>query len=156
EDAREGAPICRWTIDDVTVDVMPAPLDLPGFSNRWYPIAITLADVHELGDDVRIRVPIVPVLLATKLEAVASGTRGDLRESRDVEDIVSLVDGRESLANEAHNAPADLRAYLAARLGALLDLPGFPEVVAGHLPGDSVSQERVPVVLDRLRRIAGR
>ncbi|MBI5489686.1 MAG: hypothetical protein HY905_20300, partial [Deltaproteobacteria bacterium] len=40
EDAREGAPICRWTIDDVTVDVMPAPLDLPGFSNRWYPIAI--------------------------------------------------------------------------------------------------------------------
>jgi hypothetical protein len=135
---------------------MPAPLDLLGFSSRWYPAALTLADVHDLGDDVRIRVPIVPVLLATKLEAVASGTRGDLRESRDVEDIVALVDGRESLADEVRNAPADLRAYLAERLGAMLDSRGFGEVVAGHLPGDPVSQERVPVVLGRLRRIAGR
>ena len=155
EDTREGAPTCRWILDDVTVDVMPAPFNLLGFTSRWYAAAFSLADVCPLGSQVSIRVPRAPVLLAMKLEAFASGARGDLRESRDVEDVVALADGRESLVDEVRTAPADLRAYVGERVGALIRSPGFAEVVAGHLPGDPASQERVPLVLDRLRRIAG-
>lgn len=35
QDMRVGAPICRWTVDEVTVDVMPTLPDVLGFSNRW-------------------------------------------------------------------------------------------------------------------------
>jgi hypothetical protein len=34
QDMRQGAPICRWTIERVTVDVMPTLDDVLGFSNR--------------------------------------------------------------------------------------------------------------------------
>ena len=30
------APICRWTVDDVVVDVMPPFEEILGFTNRWY------------------------------------------------------------------------------------------------------------------------
>lgn len=33
-DTSEGAPICRWTLDDLVVDVMPTDSFLLGFTNR--------------------------------------------------------------------------------------------------------------------------
>jgi predicted nucleotidyltransferase len=155
EDTREGAPTCRWIVDGVTVDVMPAPFDLLGFNNRWAPSAFALASDHDLGDGVRIRVPSAPVLLAMKLEALASGTRGDLRESRDLEDVVALLDGRPTLVDEVLHAPAELQDFLRERAMVLLADPSITEVLAGHLPGDSASQGRVPLLLARLRRIVG-
>jgi hypothetical protein len=35
-DMREGAPICRWIVPDVTVHIMPTAESVLGFSNRWY------------------------------------------------------------------------------------------------------------------------
>jgi hypothetical protein len=32
----EGDPICRWTVDDVVVDVMPLDARVLGFTNRFY------------------------------------------------------------------------------------------------------------------------
>lgn len=34
EDHREKAPLCRWIVDGVTVDVMPDHENVLGFSNR--------------------------------------------------------------------------------------------------------------------------
>jgi hypothetical protein len=36
EDSSEGAPICRWLIDQMRLDVMPTGKSVFGFSNRWY------------------------------------------------------------------------------------------------------------------------
>src|ERR1700674_1176556 len=36
EDTSESAPICRWTIDGMKLDVMPIDERILGFSNRWY------------------------------------------------------------------------------------------------------------------------
>ena len=36
QDMRAGAPICRWIVANVTVDVMPTLPEVLGFSNRWY------------------------------------------------------------------------------------------------------------------------
>ena len=41
EDIRDGAPLCRWHVDDVTVDVMPTDKTILGFSKRWYPQVIS-------------------------------------------------------------------------------------------------------------------
>jgi hypothetical protein len=36
QDMRPGAPICRWQVEGVTVDVMPTDERILGFANRWY------------------------------------------------------------------------------------------------------------------------
>jgi hypothetical protein len=36
EDTTPGAPICRWSVEGVTVDVMPTDGRVLGFRNRWY------------------------------------------------------------------------------------------------------------------------
>ncbi len=42
-DQAEGAPICRWLVEGIKVDVMPPDPSVIGFSNRWYPEAIRAA-----------------------------------------------------------------------------------------------------------------
>lgn len=37
-DTREGAPICRWTLDDLTVDVLPIREDVLGWKSKWMPL----------------------------------------------------------------------------------------------------------------------
>jgi len=42
EDAREGAPRCRWRQNTTTLDVMPADGTLFGFRNVWYGPAVSV------------------------------------------------------------------------------------------------------------------
>ena len=37
EDSRPGAPLCRWCMEDLVLDLMPTEGEILGFSNRWYP-----------------------------------------------------------------------------------------------------------------------
>jgi hypothetical protein len=34
-DTSKGAPLCRWLIDDLKLDVMPIDEKILGFTNRW-------------------------------------------------------------------------------------------------------------------------
>lgn len=52
-------------------------------------------------------------------------------------------------------AKGDIQAYLAAELGRLLANRDFLDSLPGHLPGDAASQQRVPIILERMRDIAG-
>src|SRR5690349_4619160 len=42
-DLAPDAPICRWRYRELEVDLMPADPNILGFSNRWYPLALTSA-----------------------------------------------------------------------------------------------------------------
>lgn len=93
-----------------------------------------------------------PYLVATKLEAFAGRGRGDLLGSRDLADVLSLVDARAEVVGECAAAPQDVRRYLAAELGRLLEQPRFLEAVFGSQPPDAGSQDRVEaIVLPRLQ-----
>ena len=155
EDRSEDAPTCRWRVGGVKVDVMPTSEAVLGFSNRWYLPAIEHAERRLVGS-LSVRVVSAPYFVATKLEAFEGRGRGDLRASHDLEDLVAVVDGRPELGREVATAAEDLRGYLEERIGRLLDEPAFLEALPGHLPGDEASQGRVPLVLSRLREIAGR
>ncbi|MBS1959126.1 MAG: hypothetical protein JST80_06640 [Bdellovibrionales bacterium] len=39
----DSAPMCRYILDGIKVDVMPKDSKILGFSNRWYPDAIVNA-----------------------------------------------------------------------------------------------------------------
>lgn len=154
EDRRDGAPLCRWLIEDLVVDVMPALERVLGFTNRWYRQAKKQSDERNLPRGVRIRAVTAPLFVATKMEAFRSRGRGDFVASHDLEDIIAVVDGRPALVDEVKAAPLQLGRFLASTVARWLEDPDFLASVQGHLPGDVASQARAPVVLDRLRAIA--
>lgn len=149
------APICRWRVGTVAVDVMPTLDHILGFSNRWYPLALATADQVVLPSGLAIRLIGAPVFVATKLEAFAGRGRGDFLSSHDLEDLLAVVDGRESLLEECRAATSELRGYLGERFHVLLQQPAFVNALPGHLPGDAASQERLPELHAKLQDLAG-
>jgi predicted nucleotidyltransferase len=87
EDSSEGAPICRWLIDRMKLDVMPTDETILGFSNRWYKPAIEAAAIVAL-DGFELRVVTTPYFIGTKLEAFRVTGKGDFYASSDLEDII--------------------------------------------------------------------
>lgn len=153
-DTSEGAPLCRWRTDGLILDVMPTDPEILGFSNRWYPEAISTAQNYILPSGLTIRLVAPAYFLGTKLEAFFGRGKGDFYGSHDLEDLVAVVDGRASMEHEVANATPELKTYLNEKLGSLLQDDQFCYAMAGHLPGDPASQARVPGLLTRLRRIA--
>jgi hypothetical protein len=154
EDAREDAPNCRWCYRDLIIDVMPTDDKILGFTNRWYAAAISSAQHFEL-EDLRIRV-IAPVyFLATKLEAFRGRGNDDYSGSHDLEDVIAAIDGRAEIVDEVRDAAPDVRSYITAEFKRLLATRSFVDALPGLLFPDSGSQARRPLLLDRLRALAG-
>lgn len=153
EDTSEEAPTCRWLFQGVRVDVMSAGPQ-PGPANRWYAEALAHAQTFAITTDVSLRVVSAPYFIATKLDAFRDRGHGDYVPSNDIEDIVAVIDGRASIAADVSAAPETVRAFLRERFRSLLADPDFVDAVAGHLPGDSASQARLPLVVARMRAIA--
>jgi hypothetical protein len=153
EDSSEGAPLCRWRNGAVILDVMPLNPKILGFSNRWYKEAIDDAAVLMLESSLKIRSITAPFFLATKLEAFKGRGGSDYFASHDLEDVLSIVDGRPELLQEVRAASDDLRAYLALELSGLLRDPGFVDALPGHLLPDAASQSRIPMLLRRIEEL---
>jgi hypothetical protein len=154
EDTSEGAPICRWLHDEVKLDVMPLDEKILGFSNRWYESAIAAAQVHGLEPDLRIRVVTAPYFCATKIEAFRGRGKGDYLASHDLEDLITVVDGRPELVEELRSAPDDVRSYVAEAVGQMLEISRFIDALPGYLLPDDASQSRITIVLARLKEIS--
>ncbi|MBL6831525.1 MAG: hypothetical protein ISQ70_08915, partial [Pirellulales bacterium] len=68
------------------------------------------------------------------------------------------IDGREEIITDVTAAPANLRAAIADLLEGLLALSDAEDVIAAQLLPDAKSQDRLPLVLDRIGQLiaAGR
>jgi hypothetical protein len=156
-DQSANAPICRWRIESIAVDVMPTDEEILGFSNRWYGEALHSAEKITLPSGIWIRRISAPMFLATKLEAFEGRGNQDYLFSYDLGDLLALIDGRDTLIDECSDCSSDVKAYLNTKLGHLIATPAFMQALPGHLPGDRASQERVPDLnrkLERLRDLA--
>ena len=151
QDQSEGAPLCRWTQGGLFLDVMPTDPSILGFSNRWYEKALKESRVCTLPGGTEIQLVSAPCFLATKLEAFLGRGHGDFLGSHDLEDAVSLVDGRSDLVGEICASTPDLRDFVADALGQWLKEDGFVASVQGNLPPDSASQARFPTLMEKLR-----
>ena len=148
----EGAPLCRWIHADVILDLMPTDPTILGFSNRWHPQALGSAGTATVGGH-QIRLISAPYFLATKLEAFHGRGQFDYGMSRDVEDIVTVVDGRAEIVAEVEQTAPSLQQYLSAEFSRLLLERDFLEALPGHLLPDAVSQQRIRIVLTRMQQI---
>jgi len=152
EDQSDGAPMCRWLYHSVKVDVMPTDSAILGFSNRWYADAVVSAMNFCLPAGIHIRMVTAPFFLATKLEAFHGRGHGDYMASHDLEDLIAVLDGRDSIVAEVESS-GEVGLYLAAEFHSLLALNAFQDALRCHLPADAASQQRAPVVLQRMRAI---
>jgi len=154
EDLSSEAPICRWKTEDAILDVMPTDPQILGFGNQWFAPAFAAAKNFILPSGTRIRLLPAPYFLATKLEAFDYRCNGDYLLSRDMEDIVAVLDGRPEIVSEVKMAESGLRNYLVERFFELSRDIYFTDSLPGHLPPDIASQARLSLIIDRLKAIA--
>jgi predicted nucleotidyltransferase len=152
-DPDESAPVCAMKLGDLRVDFMPDDPQVLGFSNRWYGDALKTAVPYQLSDDLSIRLVSPAYFLATKLEAYKGRGKGDILSSHDIEDLLMLIDGRDSLIDEVTTAPEELLNYLAEEFSLLLANPNFEYVVSSQVRGDP---DREKILFERIETLAQR
>lgn len=74
--------------------------------------------------------------------------------NRELEDIITVVDGRPELAGEVAAAESQVRTYIASEVVALMNDNDFIDALSGFLLPDAATQARRPLVEERLRAIA--
>lgn len=119
-EAADDDVICRMRLGRLKVDFMPDDEAILGFSNRWYATGIETAQPHILDTGLDIKVLTPPIFVATKLEAFQGRGNNNLYASRDAEDLLLMVDGREELLAEISAASDDVRQFTAEGFRALL------------------------------------
>ena len=147
ECAQADAPLCRWRYQDLIVDVMPCDARILGFSNRWYGEGISnkIAYILPSGRVIDIFSPVY--LLASKVEAFL-GRGKDLRLSKDIEDIVILLDGCEVLEEEFNRTKGAVKVFLGSWFRE--NRENLQEAVLSFLPDSSVDRE--DLVIDLIER----
>jgi predicted nucleotidyltransferase len=146
-----GDPICRWAKGDILLDVMPTNGEFLGFKNTWFAEAVETSKPHKLSSGKFIRVVSPPYFVATKLEAFLDRGENDFLASHDLEDLITVINGREELKDEIQNAPENVRKYISGYLNNLLANQGFIDALPGHLMPDA---GRVGILMGRLREMS--
>lgn len=154
EDTSEGAPLCRWRQKTTTLDVMPLDARILGFANTWYRPAMDHAEERELESGLKIRLVSPVYFCASKLEAFAARGKGDFAASKDLEDLIAVIDGRSELVGEVRSAEGDVRGYIAKEVKPLISISAFRDALPGHVLSDSTSQARVGTIISRLEEIS--
>ena len=151
-DTREGAPICRWILDDVTVDVLPIREDVLGWKSRWFEESLATAETVQVGNNL-VRIITPPYFVALKLEAFEERGHKDFLGSTDFEDVICLANGRESLVNEIMNCD-NLRAGIAQKFREYLAHPELEDAVDGFVQTESDSEDRKRRIMQAFKALA--
>jgi len=152
-DQSEGAPICRWVVDGCLADIMPIDSSL-GTNSKWFPEAMKSSRMTDLQEGCAAKVITPAVFIATKLEAFKDRGKRDFYASHDVEDIVTVVDGRASIVNDVASLPSPLQDFIANQFSILVEESDFLDALPGHLSGLSGAKERTDLVKARFLAIA--
>jgi len=150
--ADDHGVICRWTKGFMKLDLMPTDRAILGFSNSWYPKVVSHALQTDLRD-ISLKHISAALFIATKLEAFTHRGNNDFRMSHDIEDLVAVVDGRESIVEDIATAPQTVKAFLCDEFKRYLSIEDFEDALPCHLPPDPASQFRLDILLTRIHAI---
>jgi len=146
----DNTPPFRWYWNRMQLDLVPLDERVLGFANRWYRAGFAAAVQRPVADGLVLRHLSAPYFLATKFEAFADRGQNDVYASHDLEDIMTVVEGRAAMARELAEAGPDVRQHVVAKVKALLGNAAFQNA----LPGLLSEPEREPTVTARLSQIA--
>ncbi len=143
----EDHPNCRLFLGELMVDFMPIDEDVIGYSNPWYKDGMDTAVEHALDDGQVIKVLTTPYFLATKFEAFIGRGEGDYLGSKDIEDILAVIGGREEVVSDIKSAPQKLKEFLSSNFQTSLDADYF------HYAIQSIQGDLEEVIYDRINQI---
>lgn len=146
----DNTPPFRWYWNGMQLDLVPLDEKVLGFANRWYKPGFEAAITATLPSGLQLRHLSAPYFMATKLEAFKDRGNNDVYLSHDLEDVITVVDGREELINELATAPHDVRDFVAQTLRGILLHTDF----ANGLPGIVSQRNRTGLVLQRFTQIS--
>jgi predicted nucleotidyltransferase len=146
----DNTPPFRWFWNRLQLDLVPLDEKVLGFTNPWYRAGFAAALKAELADGLVLRHLSAPYFLATKFEAFRDRGQSDVFTSHDLEDILTVVEGRSTLVAEVGAAPDEVRRHIGRSVSGLLALPPFTNA----LPGLLNDPEQEPNVLARLGRLS--
>jgi predicted nucleotidyltransferase len=146
----ENTPPFRWYWNRMQLDLVPLDEKVLGFANRWYRVGFDAALAVELAGGLKLRHLSAPHFLATKFEAFKDRGNNDVYLSHDLEDIMTVMEGRSTVAREMAAAHEAVRKHVGLSVDALLHMPTF----INALPGLLSDPEKEQAVKARLTQIA--
>jgi len=138
----ESNIISRFLIQGLKVDFMPTDPSILGFSNKWYIDGVKTAVVYKMTNGESIRIFTSPYFIASKMEAFKARGKGDLYGSHDLEDIIFVLDNRDSLAEELLSSDPNVKDYLKKEFDTLLKNKNFEEALIGHVEQSGQTQRK--------------
>ncbi len=145
-----GPSICRFKYKDIPVDIMSSADNPLGPSNRWYSIGFESLQEFDV-EGVIINIFSAPIFLATKFDAF-NDRGGDYRTSKDFEDIIYVIDNRQTIVQEVEQATRKVKEYLVNEIEKILRNPMHEEFISSHI-SPLTYHDRYPIVIERLKRI---
>lgn len=155
-DMSEGAPICRWVYQGLKVDFMTADQNIFGFTNSWYKEGMKYSIEIDLAPS-KVRILSLPYFLATKLEAFRDRGYPDFMGSKDMEDVISLleVSSEDLFIQGFKNTSENLKLFLTNEFSNLKNNRSFLDSIHGALFNRIDSKEGVQLVIKRIDKIIG-
>jgi hypothetical protein len=145
----ESNVICRYKINGIVVDVMPVSAAVLGFTNKWYAPGFKLAIDFEIDKQHTVKIFPVTYFIASKLEAFKNRGKNDGRTSSDFEDIVFVLNNRNTIWKELLEADKAVKQYLKDEFTNLLSGNYIDEWIAVHL--DYNDRQRGGLILGHLK-----
>lgn len=150
-DMRPGAPTCRWVLGGLSVDIMPTDGAALGLNTAWFAEALATAKTCTFAHSTfQVISPVA--LLATKYVAFLDRGGGDFYGSHDLEDFMTVIDGRAQIVKEVAAAPVHLRRFVIKAVTDLLSSPALRDALPGYLSPEEES--RVVLLRQKLSGIA--
>jgi predicted nucleotidyltransferase len=146
----DNTPPFRWFWNRMQLDLVPLDEKVLGFANPWYRVGFEEALTVELTGGVKLRHLAAPHFLATKFEAFKDRGQNDVYLSHDLEDIMTVLEGRAAVVQDVTAVADAIRNHVGQSVAALLDMPAFHNA----LPGLLSNPEREPIVKARLIQIS--
>jgi predicted nucleotidyltransferase len=146
----DNTPPFRWYWNRMQLDLVPLDEKVLGFANRWYRVGYEAALAVELAGGLKLRHLSAPHFLATKFEAFKDRGNNDVYLSHDLEDIMTVMEGRSAVTREMAAAHETIRKHVGQSVNALLDMPAFINALPGLLSDPGKEQ----AVTARLKEIA--
>lgn len=129
----DSSVVCRYKIQGMIVDIMPTADESIGFKNIWYPEGFKNAIDYRIDDRTTVKILSAPYFITTKLEAFKGRGRGDGRTSHDFEDIVYVLENRQTIWDELRNTSGELKKYFVDEFKKLKESPNLFEWIDCHV-----------------------
>lgn len=139
--------ICRMNLGKLKVDIMPVEKDILGFSNQWYKEAMETPLKYAINTSLSVNIVSPVYYIATKIDAFLGRGNGDLLASHDIEDLITVFDGRSEIVDEFLNASDKVKSYIIKQLNNFMLDNSFEYVIQGVARNDV---QRENLIIERI------